>query len=136
MVPGQPTEVELRVLGPLEVQVRGVPVAVPGVRQRALLAALLLRRGTVVPFARLVDEVFGEKPPEDARNAVQTYVARLRHALGPAAEAVVTQAPGYLLDVPAAAVDAERFTALLERIRATPPAPPALLDRLDQALAL
>src|SRR6266540_3121108 len=85
-------EVEFGVLGPLEVRVAGRPIAVPGVRQRALLTALLLRRGIVVTFDRLVDEVFGKEPPEEARNALQTYVARLRHALGPAALALLDEA--------------------------------------------
>src|SRR6266508_1831066 len=110
-------EVEFGVLGPLEVRVAGRPIAVPGVRQRALLTALLLRRGIVVTFDRLVDEVFGKEPPEEARNALQTYVARLRHALGPAAAVVVTRAPGYVLDVPGHAVDTERFTTLLGKAR-------------------
>lgn len=93
--------VEFAVLGPLEVRVEGRPVHVPGRRQRALLAALLLSPGTVVPLDRLIDEVFGEVPPGQARNALQTYVARLRSALGPAAGLIVTRPPGYLLDVPA-----------------------------------
>ena len=53
----------------------------PGARQRALLAALVLHRGRVVPLDRLVDDVFGEAPPRDARNALQTYIVRLRQAL-------------------------------------------------------
>ena len=128
-------EVAFGVLGPLEVRVAGRPVAVPGARQRALLAALLLRRGSVVPFDRLVDEVFGEQPPEEARNALQTYVARLRHALGPAAAVVVTRAPGYVLEVPGDAVDVERFTALLVRA-AEAEGPTAALALLEQALVL
>ncbi len=128
-------DVEFGVLGPLEVRVAGQLVAVPGARQRALLAALLLRRGTVVPFDRLVDEVFGEEPPEEARNALQTYAARLRHALGPAAAVVVTRAPGYVLEVPGDAVDVERFTALLAGAREAAP-PTAALALLDEALAL
>src|SRR5512132_1015151 len=129
-------EVEFGVLGPLEVRVAGQPVAVPGARQRALLAALLLRRGSVVPFDRLVDEVFGEQPPEEARNALQTYVARLRQALGPAAAAlVVTRPPGYVLEVPTDAVDVERFTELLARAREAE-APTAALALLEEALAL
>jgi predicted ATPase/DNA-binding SARP family transcriptional activator len=128
-------ETEFGVLGPLEVRVAGRPVRVPGARQRGLLAALLLRRGSVVPFDRLVDDLFGERPPEDARNALQTYVARLRQALGPAAAVVVTRPPGYLLEVPGDAVDVERFTALLARARdaASPASAQALLD---EALAL
>jgi predicted ATPase/DNA-binding SARP family transcriptional activator len=134
-VTGRQHEVEFGVLGPLEVRMAGQPVQVPGARQRALLAALLLRRGTVVPFDRLIDDVFGEQPPGEARNALQTYVARLRHALGPAAGVVVTRAPGYSLEAPGDAVDVERFTALLARARETD-SPTAALALLDEALAL
>jgi predicted ATPase/DNA-binding SARP family transcriptional activator len=128
-------EVEFGVLGPLEVRVAGRPVAVPGARQRALLTALLLRRGTVVAFDRLIDDVFGEQPPDEARNALQTYAARLRHALGPAAGVVVTRAPGYALEVPGDAVDLERFTVLLVRAREAQ-SPATALALVEQALAL
>jgi predicted ATPase len=132
---GQPTEVEFGILGPLEVRVAGRPLPVPGARQRALLVALLLRRGHVVPVDRLVDEVFGEAPPREARNALQTYVTRLRQSLGPAAAIVTTRAPGYVLDIPGDAVDAERFAALLGQARVTE-APSGALALLDQGLAL
>ena len=131
----QPDEVELGILGPLEVRVAGRPFPVPGARQRALLAALLLHRGHVVPVEGLVDRVFGEAPPREARNALQTYVVRLRQALGPAGPVVATRPPGYVLEVPGEAVDAERFTALLGQARGTGP-PVAALGLLDQALAL
>ena len=131
----QPNEVELGILGPLEVRVAGRPFPVPGARQRALLAALLLHRGHVVPVEGLVDQVFGEAPPREARNALQTYVVRLRQALGPAGPVVATRPPGYVLEVPGEAVDAERFTALLGQARGTGP-PVAALGLLDQALAL
>lgn len=132
---GQPKEVEAGVLGPLEVRVAGRHFPVPGARQRALLAALLLRRGSVVPVDRLVDEVFGETPPREARNALQTYVTRLRQALGPAATVIATRAPGYVLEIPADAVDAERFAALLGQARVAA-APSAALALLDRGLAL
>jgi DNA-binding SARP family transcriptional activator len=132
---GEPKRIELGILGPLEVRVAGRPVPVPGVRQRALLAALLLGRGTVVPVDRLVDEVFGEAPPRETRNALQTYVTRLRQALGPAASVITTRAPGYVLEVPGDAVDAERFAALLGQARAAE-APMAAIALLDRALAL
>jgi predicted ATPase/DNA-binding SARP family transcriptional activator len=134
-VTGQPTEIELGILGPLEVRVAGRPFPVPGARQRALLAALLLRRGHVVPVERLVDEVFGEAPPREARNALQTYVTRLRQSLGPAAAIVTTRAPGYVLELTGDAVDAERFAALLGQARVTEP-PAAALALLDRALGL
>ena len=132
---GQPKEVDVGILGPLEVRVAGRRLPVPGARQRALLAALLLRRGHVVPVDRLVDEVFGEAPPREARNALQTYVTRLRQALGPAAAVVATRAPGYVLEIPGDAVDAERFAALLGQARGSE-APAAALALLDRALAL
>src|SRR4029453_18266229 len=88
------------------------------------------------PFDQLVDEVFGEQPPEEARNALQTYIARLRHALGPAAAGVVvTRAPDYVLEVPGGAVDVERFCAQLVRAREAE-SPTAALALLEQALAL
>ncbi|GIH27504.1 SARP family transcriptional regulator [Acrocarpospora phusangensis] len=112
----------------------GRAVCAPAGRQRALLAALVLRRGRVVPVDVLVDEVFGEEPPRSARNALQTYVTRLRQALGPLGAAIVTRAPGYLLDAPAEAVDAERFTLLLGQARQSAPGQALIL--LDEALAL
>jgi predicted ATPase/DNA-binding SARP family transcriptional activator len=130
-----PHEVEFRVLGPLEVRVGGRQVAVPGARQRALLCALLQRPGEVVPLDRLIDDVFGETPPAEARNALQTYVTRLRQALGPAADVIVTRPPGYLLDISGAAVDAARFADLVAKARAAETAA-AALALLDQALAL
>jgi predicted ATPase/DNA-binding SARP family transcriptional activator len=134
-VPGVSCQVEFAVLGPLEVRVEGRPVQVRGQRQRALLAALLLRPGTVVPVDRLIDEVFGDVPPGQPRNALQTYVARLRSALGPAAGLIVTRPPGYLLDAPREAVDAERFTELAASARDAY-SPVAALGLVEQALAL
>ncbi|HEY7273725.1 MAG TPA: BTAD domain-containing putative transcriptional regulator [Actinoplanes sp.] len=132
---GEADAVEFGVLGSLDVRIAGRPVEVPGARQRTLLAALLIRRDHVVPVDALIDEVFGEAPPREARNALQTYVVRLRQALGPAGSVVVTHAPGYVLEVPAHAVDAERFTALLGQARTAEP-PPAALALLDRALEL
>jgi predicted ATPase/DNA-binding SARP family transcriptional activator len=96
------------VLGPLRVEVDGRPVAL-GQRTRALLAALAVRRGQVVVSDLLVELVWPDQPPSDGRNALQALVSRARRALGPAGVALATAGEGYLLDVSAAAVDAERF---------------------------
>ena len=48
---------EFLILGPLEVRSEEGPIALGGLRQRALLAALLLRAGRVVPTEQLVDEL-------------------------------------------------------------------------------
>ncbi|MBB5965742.1 putative ATPase/DNA-binding SARP family transcriptional activator [Planomonospora venezuelensis] len=125
---------EFMILGPLEVRRDGESVEVTGDRQRALLTGLLLRRGLVVPVDQLVDEMFGDRLPRDARNTLQTCVTRLRRFLGREG-LVLTRSPGYMLDVPADGVDAERFTALAGRAGRTAD-PLARLGLLDEALGL
>ena len=73
---------EFRVLGPLEVCRSGQPVDLPGPASRRVLAALVLRAGTWVSVDRLIDELWGERPPAAARKALQMHVSRLRVALG------------------------------------------------------
>ncbi len=79
-------------------------------RQRAVLAILLIHRGSVVPTDRLVDELWGEHPPATAAKAVQVYVSRLRKILGP--DALITRGQGYTLG-PQADADVDRFESLL-----------------------
>ena len=75
-------ELRFSVLGPVTVLRDGVDIDLGPVKQRALLAALLLRRGRVASRAGLVDAVWGEQPPASAANALQVYVHGLRRALG------------------------------------------------------
>jgi DNA-binding SARP family transcriptional activator len=121
---------EFRILGPLEVAGGDGPLDLPAGKPRALLAVLLLHRGEVVSVDRLVDELWGERPPPTAAKNVQGYVARLRRVLGEGA--LVTHAPGYALRVDA--LDAGRFQALVEEARHEDPAVAA--PRLEEALAL
>src|SRR6188768_1366724 len=86
-----PVTFEFRILGPLEVDGPGGPMALGGQRQRALLAALLLEAGRVVPMDRLVDELWGEEPPRTATTSLHNSVSRLRRALGE--ELIETRAP-------------------------------------------
>ena len=110
-----------RVLGPLEVQdASGTVVEVGSPKLRALLALLLLEAGRVVPLDRVVDELWGERPPASATGTVQSYVSNLRrllepgHGTGRPPEVLLTRAPGYLLDVPAAEVDALALPSLVD----------------------
>ena len=99
-------------LGPLEVRTDdGREASVPGARLRALLAALALRPGQVVPKASLVDWIWGQQPPADAANALQRLVSRLRRALP--AGVIEGQPDGYRLRVEPDAVDAVRFGHLV-----------------------
>jgi predicted ATPase/DNA-binding SARP family transcriptional activator/class 3 adenylate cyclase len=97
---------EFRILGPLEVlDDHGRPLVLSGAKQRALLAVLLLRAGEVVSTDRLIDELWGEEPPETARSVLQVHVANLRKVLEPArpkraaSYLLRTKPPGYLFDL-------------------------------------
>ena len=125
-------EVEIRLLGPLEVIVSNAVVPMPRRQQRALLASLALRAGEVVSTDRLVAELWGEQAPASALGSLQNTVAALRKLLGH--DAVLTQAPGYRLAVPREAVDANRFEQLVTAARAVEPATRA--RQLREALAL
>jgi DNA-binding SARP family transcriptional activator len=86
---------EFQVLGPLEVRDGARVLPVGRGKPSALLALLLLHANEVVSTDRLIDELWGERPPATAPKALQVYVAKLRQALG--AELIVTRAPGYEL---------------------------------------
>jgi DNA-binding SARP family transcriptional activator len=102
--------VEFRVLGPLEVVVDGHPVALPAAKPRALLGLLVLNRNRVVSVNDLVDELWGDDPPETATKALQGYVSQLRKALG--SERLETKSPGYALRVDEGELDLDRFESL------------------------
>jgi DNA-binding SARP family transcriptional activator len=110
---------ELRILGPLEASVDGTPIPLGGPRQRALLAALLLRARRVVPTEQLVDELYGGEPPRTATTSLQNGIGQLRRLLG--SKTVLTRAPGYVLDVQREQIDAGRFERLLEDARRANP---------------
>ena len=132
MEQGRGGRVEFRLLGPLEVDQDGGAQAVGGRRQRALLVILLLQANTVVPRERLVDALWGERPPEKAANSLQVAVHALRKVLG--ADRIITRGAGYLLRVEAGELDLQRFEELVEHARAE--APESAAETLREALAL
>ncbi|SEM88050.1 BTAD domain-containing putative transcriptional regulator [Nonomuraea pusilla] len=123
------------VLGTLAVWAAdGTPVQVPEAKVRALLADLLVHRGRPVPADRLVDDLWGARPPADPRAALRVKVSQLRAALGDK-ELVAYQAPGYVLRAAADDVDAGRFEALLGPARRASD-PSVRRDLLVRALTL
>lgn len=126
---------EFRILGPLEVVGEDGPLKLGGPKQLALLAHLILRPNRVVPVSVLIDELWGEEPPDTARNTLQTYVYRLRKLLGDAR--IEARSGGYVLHAESAEVDAARFEALITHAKAliaTDPA--AAAGELDEGLGL
>lgn len=144
---------EFGILGPVQVfgERADMRITPAGAKQRALLSTLVVKAGQVVSSDRLVDELWGEHPPANAANALQTHIARLRRLLpvpapGPGSgsgsgeshhEWLVTRPPGYALRPGRAGTDAQRFHHLTARGRslaATDPARSA--EVLREALAL
>jgi basic membrane lipoprotein Med (substrate-binding protein (PBP1-ABC) superfamily)/DNA-binding SARP family transcriptional activator len=85
-----------------------------GRKQRAVLGALLLRAGEVVPNERLIDDVWGDSPPASAAHGLEAYVSRLRGVLGPHGVYLLRGGGGYRLDLGRAVVDAQVFVTLVE----------------------
>ncbi len=114
-------ETEFRLLGSVEAVVGGRPVALGGIKQRALLAALLLDANSVVSTGRLTEALWGEDAPATAGKTLQVYVSRLRHELegtnGAGSGRLITRAPGYALEVAPDEVDLFRFERLVEEAR-------------------
>ncbi|NIH87123.1 BTAD domain-containing putative transcriptional regulator [Amycolatopsis granulosa] len=124
---------QIGMLGPFEVRTDdGGLTDVPGARLRALLIALALEAGRVVPKAALVDWIWGEHPPAEAANALQRLVSRLRKILPEGTVEGLTD--GYRLRVEPGAVDAVRFERLLGEARGAEE--PRRLRLLREALGL
>jgi len=126
------------ILGPTRIRLDGGRVVVVGGQgMRALLVMLLLDVGKVVTTERLIDGLYGDDPPANAANALQSQVSRLRRALG-AQEVIEFHPAGYRLAAGADAVDAHRFEGLVaEGRRALASGEHALaVELLSEALSL
>src|SRR5262245_51149545 len=97
-----------------------------------LLVLLVLNANRVLSRERVIDELWGEDPPETARKAVQVYVSRLRKVLPEGT--LVTRAYGYVAAVDPESIDARRFERLIDAARAATPARASVL--LGEALSL
>jgi DNA-binding SARP family transcriptional activator len=104
-------QMEFRLLGPLEVVDAGLALELGGVKQRSLLAVLLLHANEIVSVDRLIDELWGSAPPRTVGKSIQVYVSRLRKELGD--DRLVTRSPGYALRVEPSEVDVSRFEQLV-----------------------
>src|SRR5947209_14274085 len=107
---------DFRILGPLEADDGAAALALGPPRQRALLARLLLEAGRTVPLDRLLDDLWGDDPPETAVKMVQIYVSHLRKVLPDGM--LRTHGRGYVLALDAATLDLDRFAQLREAGRA------------------
>ena len=110
-------------LGRMRAELGGVPLRLGSPQQQAVLAALLLKPGHRVSTEGLVDVLWSEDPPPQARATVRTYVWRLRRELETrvqAPEVLVSHQGGYRLVLPGGAVDvleAEELAVLADRAK-------------------
>ena len=108
-----------RLLGPLEVIGDGTAVDLGGLKQRALLAILLLHANQPVQRDALIGRLWGEHPPAGAEHAVNVSIWRLRKALQAASgtHGVATRQGAYLLQATAEQVDVVPFERLADQGR-------------------
>jgi DNA-binding SARP family transcriptional activator/tetratricopeptide (TPR) repeat protein len=102
--------VRVRLLGPIEVRVRGTLVPLSA-QQRLVVSLLACRLGRVVPVAALMEAVWGDDPPASAVTRVHGLISTVRKRLSTAgAEGVVeTRGEGYLACPDAVEVDLVEF---------------------------
>ena len=105
----------------------------PGLRRKAVLAVLALRRGAVVSSDLLIDAVWAGAAPATAANTLQRNVSHLRLVLGDRA-AITARAPGYVLSTGGEPTDVETAEELLRQAAGSPAADRVRL--LGEALAL
>src|SRR6516225_4052006 len=127
---------QVRILGPFQLEDGGRQITVGGVRQRAVLADLVLNANEVIPSEQLLVELWGEDAPPSAANALQAAISRLRRVL-PSGR-LITTGPGYALRMFPAELDVRQFEQLIsegrEALVARASAEAARM--LDQALML
>ncbi|MFJ4467215.1 BTAD domain-containing putative transcriptional regulator [Streptomyces sp. NPDC089424] len=122
-------------LGTIEARVDGRPVDVGHIRQRCVLAALLVDVNRAVPVDELAGRVWGDRAPQRARDTLYGYLSRLRGALDlPADVRIVRQPGGYVLEADPLWIDVHLFRDLVSRARTAGDEQAAELMR--QALAL
>ncbi|HEU0247668.1 MAG TPA: BTAD domain-containing putative transcriptional regulator [Gaiellaceae bacterium] len=87
-------------------------------RQRALLSIFLLHANEVLSRDRLIDQLWGEEPPETAASALRVHIAQLRKLLADGEgsdSSLVTHSPGYVLRLEPDQLDLSRFERLVEQ---------------------
>jgi DNA-binding SARP family transcriptional activator len=126
----------VRILGPFHLEDGGRRVMIGGVRQRAVLADLLLHANEVVPSEQILVDLWGEDAPPSTANALQAAISRLRRLLPPGR--LTTTAPGYILRIFPAELDATQFEQLIFEGRDTLAAgrTAEAVQLLDQAMTL
>ncbi|HTI20437.1 MAG TPA: BTAD domain-containing putative transcriptional regulator, partial [Kutzneria sp.] len=106
---------ELTLFGEVRLTSAGESLDVGTPRQQAVLAALAVDVGRAVSVETLVDRVWGEQAPTQARNVLYSHLSRIRRLLAAAGDGEITRRnAGYLLTVDPNTIDLHRFTRLVD----------------------
>lgn len=112
---------DFRILGPVELWAGGEQCDLGSLKERSVLAILLLTPRVPVAVDILVDRVWDARPPAKAREDLSAYVSRirrsLRNAMGDEGR-LATRADGYAIDVDPGVVDLHAFRRLRRQARA------------------
>lgn len=106
---------EFRILGPVEVWADGARLPSPPPKPSQILAVLAVECGKIVTVDRLIDLIWGEAPPPQARKSLQVHISSLRRSGVP----VEHRQAGYLLAAPPESVDLHVFRALVAKAAET-----------------
>ncbi|MEV4570520.1 BTAD domain-containing putative transcriptional regulator [Nonomuraea sp. NPDC049419] len=107
---------EIKFLGPLEVEAGGRVVTISGERRIGVLARLALDAGQVVLTETLLCDVWASSSAATATKQLHIVISKLRDTLGPGA--IETVPGGYRLAVPRDHVDVHAFAHLSRQARA------------------
>jgi DNA-binding SARP family transcriptional activator len=130
---------EFHILGPLVAEFGGRSLPLGEPQQQLVLAVLLLDPERVVPIDRIIDAVWGERPPATAVKQIRNRAAALRRLFARAGcdtEVIATHPCGYR--VSGCRIDTRLFDDLVQRAQLAIAAecPVEARDLLRRALAL
>ncbi|MFI9175926.1 AfsR/SARP family transcriptional regulator [Streptomyces lincolnensis] len=134
--------VDLRLLGQVELAVRGQEVELGPPQRRTVLAALAVDAGRTVTTDVMVERVWGMDPPQGSRRSLYAHIARIRRVCeqtddtGEPPLRLLRRSGGYLLQAAPERVDVHRFRQLVDRARQSGQPADAQASLLREALAL
>jgi len=117
--PGANTmDVQVGLLGEVEVRFDGRLLTIGHARQQCVLAALMIDVNRPVSVDELIERVWADRPARHARRALYNYVSRLRQILAETGMTIALRSGGYVVELDPTAVDLHRFRELSARARA------------------
>src|SRR5437773_3509486 len=105
-------DLEFALLGPLQVRRDSVPLPLGGLRQRAVLAYLLVHAGRWVTTDEML-EALGMRGRVSAAGTLHPYISKLRKIIDPSGSVIRSHDRRYLLDVYPLQLDSGCFEAEL-----------------------